>query len=303
MRSLNPVLVAMIPLAIGTSTGAMAETENLTCRAGASITAALAKLKPGDVLQVRGVCMENVVIPAHVSDRTLQGVNGAIVQGVDATQPVILIRGRAIEVSGFTVTGGLDGIEVNDGAFAWIDGNTIRLNSTVGISVVNNSTARIWNNVIENNSGGGVNVANNSSVLIGARTADDLVPSPNTIRNNSGGAGVSVQRSSTARVAGNTITGNGSRGILVARGSQADVAGNNISANTGDGIQAIHNSTIHLAFGGGIQAAPNSTEPGFPNAGYGVSCYGGGFITGRLGTLFGTSGTSNTAECSGGLAP
>jgi parallel beta-helix repeat protein len=299
MRYMNPVFVALIPLAMGTATGAMAETESLTCRPGTSITAALAKLKPGDVLQVRGVCTENVVIPPHVSDITLQGVNGAIVQAVDATQSAIEIRGRGITVKGLTVTGGLVGIQVVDGGFAWIDGNTIRFNSAGGIQVNSNSTARIWNNVIESN-GGGVNVANNSSALIGAHSVDDPAPSPNTIRNNSG-AGVAVQGSSAARVVGNTITGNGSRGILVARGSQVDVAGNNISGNTADGILVVQNSTILLAAGGGLLAAPNSTDAA--NTGYGVQCNGGGFIAGHQGTLFGSLGDSNVGGCSSGLIP
>jgi hypothetical protein len=301
MRYPKGFLVALIPLAMGVAADAMADTKNLTCHPGSSITAALAQLAPGDVLQVRGVCKMNVVIAPHVSDVTLQGVNGAIVQGVDMTQSVILIRGRGITGTGLTVTGGLEGIQVVDGGFTWIDGNTIRLNSSVGIAVNSNSTARIWNNVIEYNSGGGVAVVNNSSALIGAPNSNDPVPSPNTIRNDSGGPGVSMQGSSSARVVGNTITGNGFNRILLARGSQAQVAGDNISANTGDGILAIHNSTIHLAFGGGILAAPNSTDAA--NTGYGVQCFGGVFITGRLGTLLGSSGASNTADCSGGLAP
>jgi hypothetical protein len=301
MRSLNPVLVALIPLAIGTATGAMAETENLTCRPGASITAALAKLKPGDVLQVRGVCTENVAIPAHLSDITLQGVNGAIVQAVDTMQSVIRIRGRSITVSGLTVTGGVEGIQVTDGAFAWIAGNTIRLNSGAGIQVNTNSTARIWNNFIENN-GSGVAVVNNSSALIGAARVDDPVASPNTIRNNSGNA-VGIKGSSSGRIVGNTITGNLGGSVLVAGGAQAEIAGNNISANVGVGIQVAQNSTAYLAVGGGILSIPNSTDAAFPNTLYGVSCFGGGFITGHLGTLLGTSGASLIGDCSGGLVP
>jgi nitrous oxidase accessory protein NosD len=133
MRYMNPVFVALIPLAMGTATGAMAETASLTCRPGTSITAALAKLKPGDVLQVRGVCTENVVIPAHVSDITLQGMNGAIVQAADPTQPVISIRGRGISVSGLTVTGGTDGVLAASGSYVWLDGNTPQRSSRAAL--------------------------------------------------------------------------------------------------------------------------------------------------------------------------
>jgi parallel beta-helix repeat protein len=300
MRSLNPVLVALIPLAMGTATGAMAETETLTCRPGASITTALAKLKPGDVLQVRGVCTENVVIAPHVSDITLQGVNGAIVQGVDMTQPVISIRGRGITVSGLTVTGGFDGVLAASGSHVVLDGNTISGNAGHGILVRSNSQAVIVNSLIENNRGGGVFVNGNSTAQIGADTACNPAASANTIRNNSGDSGVSVQRGSSGRIIGNTITGNAFGGVRVGRGAQAEVAANNISANVGDGISAAHNSTVHVGYDG-VCTTPNSTDVAFPNSGYGASCSGGGFITGSLGSLSGSSGASNVASCTGGL--
>jgi len=302
MRYMNPVSVALIPLAMGTATGAMAETETLTCRPGASITAAVAKLKPGDVLQVRGVCAENVDIPPHVSDITLQGVNGAIIQGVDSTQAVISIRGRGIRVSGLTFTGGLEGVLVADTAFVLIDGNTIRVNAGYGIQVTGNSSARIGNNLIENNQFGGIFVNSNSTAWIGALNGNDRVASPNTIRNNAGG-GVGVTRSSVGRIVGNAITGNQGPGVSLARGSQADVAANNISANAGNGIEAGQNSTLVLGGPAPLFTTPNSTDPAFPNAAFAVSCAGGGFITGRLGALLGISGASNTADCSGVLAP
>jgi parallel beta-helix repeat protein len=302
MRYMNSVFIALIPIAMGTATGAMAETETLTCRPGASINNALAKLAPGDVLQVRGVCTENVDIPPHVSDITLQGVNGAIIQGVDSTQAVISIRGRGIRVAGLTFTGGLEGVLIADGAFVLIDGNTIRANAGYGIQLVGNSTARIGNSLIENNQFGGIFVNSNSTALIGAFSPNDLVASPNTIRNNAGG-GVGVTRSSVGRIVGNSITGNRGPGVYMARGSQADVAANNISANLGNGIEASQNSTLVLGGPAPLFTTPNWTDPAFPNAAFGVSCTGGGFITGRLGTLLGTSGTANVVDCSGGVAP
>jgi hypothetical protein len=302
MRPSNLLLAALIPLSIGVGKDAIAETESLTCRPGSSITAALARLKPGDVLQVRGVCAENVDIPAYLSNITLQGLNGAIVQGVDSTQAVISIRGRAIRVTGLTFTGGFEGVLVADGAFALIEGSTIRLNAGYGIQVVGNSTARIGNNLIENNEFGGILVNSNSFAFIGALSGNDLVTSPNTIRNNAGG-GIGITRSSVGRVVGNAITGNHGPGVSVARGSQADVAANNISANLGDGIAADQNSTIALAGPAPLFTTPNSTDATFLNGGYGVSCVGGGFIIGPRGTLSGSAGASYVAGCSGGLSP
>lgn len=300
MRNLNPAFVALIPMAMGTATGAMAETESLTCRPGVSITAALEKLRPGDTLQVRGVCRENVVIAPHISDITLQGVNGAIVQAADATQPVISIRGRGITVSGLTITGGTDGVLAASGSYVSLDGNNINLNAGYGIRLTS-SSALILNNLIENNVGG-VFVNANSTARVGANSACEPAESPNTIRNNTGDAGVIVQRSASARIIGNTITGNRGGGVRAGRGAHAEVAANNISGNVGDGISVAHNSTVHLANDGNC-TTPNSTESAFQNTGYGASCSSGSFITGRLGALLGTAGASNVADCSGGLAP
>jgi parallel beta-helix repeat protein len=247
------------------------------------------------------VCAENVVIPSHLADITLQGVNGAVIQAVDATQPVILIMGRGITVRGLTVTGGFHGIRASSASSVVLDGNTISGNSDAGIRVRNNSTAQILNNLIENNIGTGVAVNINSAAQIGADSACSPTASPNTIRNNTGDAGVVVQRNSSVRVIGNTITGNRGGGVRVGRGSQAEVTGNDISANAADGISAAHNSTIDISSDGNGCPNPNSTIA--PNTGYGASCTGGGFITGRLGTLLGTSGAANVVDCSGGLVP
>jgi parallel beta-helix repeat protein len=303
MRYVFRIAACLIPFALALSSGAFAATKSLTCGGGKTIASELAKLLPGDVLQVSGVCTENVTITSSMSDITIQGVNGATVQATAPTQTVFSVRGRGIRISNLTITGGFEGIQVLDGGFAWIEGNTVTGNTEWGIQVSGTSVARIWNNVIQNNFGG-VLVNSGSFALIGASSVTDAAVSPNTIKNNTGDAGIQVTRSSAARVVANTITGNAGEGVHVLRGSQADVASNTIEGNGLAGVQASNNSTIGLGQSSGTSpfALPNSTS-GVLNGGVGVACFGGGYVNGRQGTLNGTGGAANIAGCAGSLAP
>lgn len=280
---------------------AAAATRSLTCGGAKTINGELARMSPGDVLQVSGTCTENVVVPASMNDLRIQGVNGGAIQAPDATQPAVLVRGRGIRLSNLRIGGGQDGVLVLDGGFAWIDSNTISGNASWGIQVADTSTARIWNNLIEANFGG-VLVNGSSFALIGAASASDANVFGNTIRNSTGDAGVHVTRSSSARVVGNTITGNVAQGVLALRGSQVDAASNVISGNGTHGIEVAHNSTLNLGQSSGTSlfALPNS---GNANGGLGVQCTGGGYATGRLGSLIGNAGSFDLTNCAGVLAP
>jgi hypothetical protein len=289
-------------LVVGCCASAVAATKSLTCGGAKTITSEAARLAPGDVLQVSGTCIENVSIPANVQNITIVGLAGARIQApAGSTTPVVVIRGRTVRVSGFTITGGVDGISVLEGGAASIDGSTIEANSGVGIAVLFSSTARIWNNIIQNNGDTGVLVSRGSSAMIGLTSLGTSTPSPNTIVGN-GGGGIQVSRSSHATVVANTISGNASHGVVVNRGAQADVASNTIASNGDQGIEVVANSTVNLGntTGTALRDLPNS---GSGNAGFGLRCLGGGFFGGRIGTLTGNAGTLSTPDCAGVVSP
>lgn len=268
----------------------------LTCGPNKTIGQAIKTLKPGDTLVVSGTCDENLVLGAEVQPITLDGQGTATIYGESSTHTVT-VKGRDITIRGFTITGGLHAVAVQDGGFAVIDGNTIQYAGKNGIVVFRNSTARITNNTIQNNPLGGINVGHSSSALIGFTGAPgSRVSAPNTIQNNAG-SGVQVLRGSSSQIFSNTIQNNGSHGVLVDRSSQAEIAACAITGNAGDGIRGMRNAGVDIGTDatGATPQFDDDTNTG-TNGGFGVRCTVAGFVDGRLGGLTGALGGKSFSE-------
>ncbi len=282
---------------------AVARSQKLICSPQKTIGESLKNLKPGDTLLVEGVCNENVFILQEVERITLDGQGLATINGPDATEPTVVVLGRGINIQGFTITGGNQGISVPRGGDATINGNTIQFTRDIAILVTRNSLARVTNNTIQDNPGGGILVTENSSARIGFATGDDTTASPNLIQNN-GGNGISVLRSSNARIVGNTIKENRGHGVSIQQGSHAQVSDNVIEGNANHGINVSQTSGVNLGrdTGSGIFDLPNTTT--VLNGGFGIRCSLGGYADGRLGSLTGTSGPSGfDGTCINSLLP
>jgi hypothetical protein len=134
----------------------------------------------------------------------------------------ITIRGRGITITGFTITGGRNGVGVLMGGAATIQGNRIQETAENGINVAQHSYARIVGNTIQLNPDAGIRVLENSSARIGFLALEDSAPNGNVIRQNGALGGVLVQRSASASLVGNTIGENAGPGVSVSDGSHAD---------------------------------------------------------------------------------
>jgi len=141
--------------------GGEAATIQVDCPS-ASLQAAVDKAKPGDILLVSGTCNENVFIQAEVQRITLDGQGKAIIDGPDTTRNVIYVRGRDVTIKGFIVRGGRNGIVINVGGTAVVDGNTVENTGRHGVLVEQVSFARIINNTIRNNPRDGIIVGGSS---------------------------------------------------------------------------------------------------------------------------------------------
>ena len=99
--------------------------------------------------------------------------------------------------------------------------------------------------------------------------------------------------SSSARIAGNTISDNVRHGINVERASQATISDNLLDANGQHGIFVTENSVVNLGSdtGAGLFDAPNRTVVN--NALRGIACRVGGAANGRRGTLNGNAGAKD----------
>jgi parallel beta-helix repeat protein len=281
-----------------------AETYQFVCGQQRTISGAVQRLEAGDTLFVSGACSENVQIPEQVSNITLDGQGTATINGPDANNATILVRGDGITIRNFaSITGGETGITVTRGAAALIDSNVIQNTGTNGIVVTQTSSARIINNTIQGNPQEGILINESSSARIGFNLPDDTQASPNLIENNKEN-GVLVARSSNARIVGNTISGNTGHGVLVHRVSHGDISSNTIDGNGGDGVFVFRNSGVNLGedTGTGIFNSPNTTNVN--NGGFGIRCAINSYGDGRIGTLNGASGTlSFAANCVNATSP
>jgi hypothetical protein len=297
---------ATMLLVIGASSEAA--TINVACP-GQTVQAAVDSAAAGDTVAVTGVCNENVLIRNEKQRIALSG-SGATISGPNAASPTLNIRGKGIVVSGFTITGGRDGVHINRGSNATIQSSTIQGTGRHGILVDQLGFAIITGNTIQNNlSGSGIVVSENSIARIGFNSDSDASASPNTIQGN-GRGGIVVSRTSSARIVGNNVLSNtggidAGHGIQVVRLSQADIASNTINSNAGSAVYTAQNGGVNLG-----EDSPSSffDQPNLTtsnNTGNGVRCDLGAYAQGHLGNsnqLNGTAGQLNiNGSCPGTL--
>lgn len=291
------------------SVGAQAAVHTVDCDAGGKIAPVLAAARAGDTVAVSGLCKESVLFTPALSGITLDGQGKATLQGpphdVVPTKPsdfTVFILGRDVRITGFTIIGGSHGVHLSGPATAVIDRNVIR-QSAGAIHIDKGSVATIYDNVIEDNRGYGINLIENSYARIGFRIPTLPKPQPNLIRHNDG-PGVIVGRWSSAWVVGNQITNNQSHGVIVDRQSQADVQANEIGGNGGDGIRVSHGSGVNFDSMGSDMVINEPNRSTVANAGAGVRCEIGGYVSGRLGALSGKAGARHTGlGCVDNTAP
>jgi hypothetical protein len=288
---------------------ALAGDHKVDCdKKGQTIAKRLDNLKPGDTLRVSGTCREFVAVTPEMERITLEGQGTASIEAPDDSRNAVDIRGTGITVTGFTITGGFNGVSVRQGGRALIAGNLIQGSARDGLIVIENASASVTNNTIRNHPRFGVLVTESSSARLGIlNLAVDERPvggvGPNTIEQN-GADGVQVLRSSSAVLVQNRIAGNGRHGVVVVQHAHALIAGNALDANAQDGILVGETSGVNL--GTGASPAPedqvNSTAGN--NGGFGIRCFVYSYARGAQGTLNGAAGPKSfTPICFDGVTP
>jgi len=283
-------------------------------------------------INVTGTCNENIGINVDKNAITLDGGGTATINAFNPQLGTIRISGKQIVIRGFTITGGIDGIQVLQGATATIGTslspplppppvppptykNYIHSNHRSGIVLSGGSYAAIVNNEIFDNGldpvlpvdfpvKGGILVSDNSTAFIGYIGSGDTATSPNIISNNP--YGVVVSNSSEGRIVGNTINNNTIDGINVLRVSIGIIAGNDIYSNGQNGIFVSQNSGVNLGINTGSATFDHSNISTAPNLGKGLKCSIGGYADGILGTLAGAGkrdATDFTRDCINNLIP
>ncbi len=262
-----------------------------------TITQALERVNSGDTIEVRGTCVENLVIRERVR---IVAKDGASIIGADPDQVTIAIVGNGVEISGFSLEGPASThIGIERSASAVIDGNTIRNARERGIVVAGNSFAIISSNIIERNGLSGVLVTESSSARIGFQRLDDEVTAPNRISGHANEE-IFVVSNSNADVRGNQIA-NGRNGVTVVSGGRATIAGNTFGALE-VGVVVATNATVTLPLpndGSPLTAAANVVDQ---PVNIGLFCSGGS-VLGSLGPLTGIVGQVAPGALGGPVPP
>jgi len=280
-----------------------ATTKYVNCDNGDTITGSLQFVRPGDTLIISGTCNENLFLTSltgQFNGLTLDGQGTATIFGPDSTLNVIEITGvSGFTIRGLTITGGNDGIAINTGSIVAIDTVLVQGVGRHGIHFQRGSTdGYVVNSTIQNNPGNGIVINENSYVRVGFTDgvgASQGNTGPCLIQNN-GGYGIRIQRGASARVYTNTISYNGNNGINLESASYAEIASNVIEGNTKNGIAVSENSTLHLGNASGTKNEDRPNPSTVPNGLFGLSVAWGSYVSGRMGTLAGTSGASTIAH-------
>ena len=206
------------------------------------------------------------------------------------------MTGTGITIRGFTITGGVHAVAVQDGASAEIDGNTIQYAGKNGIVVFRNSTAGITNNTIQNNPSGGINMSplERSHRVYGSSRQQGQRPKHDSEQWWTGNPGIErilltdlLERDPEQRQPwhpGGPQRSSRDRGLV-------------ISGNAGDGVRAMRNAGVD--FGNDATGATPQFDDDINtgiNGGFGVRCMVAGFVDGRLGALTGTLGGKSFSE-------
>ena len=265
MKSLNRVIGAVLAAGMLAPLSAQALTLSVDCNAGKTIAQALTQ---GDarkplVVVVKGTCNESVRIVRD--DVTLQGdpVAGGTVHGPDAGVNTIDILASRATIDNLTVTGGRVGIQVQDSHGAAILNTVIQQTALDGIRIFVGD-ADVTGCTVQQTGGAGV-LVNRGSVL--RLATSQVLDNP--------GIGISTEANSTLAVNGSTISHNGGNGIDLGRGSQGTIGTSTISDNgmnpdkQGNGVSAWGASGAHI---GGDNFITGNRETGVLVAG-GSSVY------------------------------
>jgi parallel beta-helix repeat protein len=181
----------------------------------------------GDTVFVSsGLYHENVIVNKTIrligEDKTNTFID---VEGHDVTAVKIVTDG--IELSGFTITNGTDGISLSDFSSNTICDNIITKNNQIGVSFEHSSENKILNNSISYNADAGIKFDHSS---------DNNLIDGNLIRGN-GRGGIEIYHSSYNKITKNIISENHHSGIIIYHSANSTmVTDNSIEKNNYYGV-------------------------------------------------------------------
>jgi parallel beta helix pectate lyase-like protein len=237
------VFCAACLLTVTFTYGALGGVKQVNCATGQSFVNVLAAAQPGDTIRVVGTCTERVVITTdHL---TLDGQGMAVLDGGGpkggSFAGVIVIDGaRGVNIKGFTVQNGPNGIVSINGAAFSVSHSKLQNHAAAGILVADGSAAELTNTTMRHNAAG-MNVIGGSGVVLkGAVVANENAGNGIFV----GGASLMEIRGATVEASNNQLNG------LVLDGAHGVIFG--FSESQGSSITANYNGLAGIGVPNGV---------------------------------------------------
>ena len=293
-RSLLTTKLLTSLLFVATAGGTQALTLHVNCglqagltTIGAAIKAVQSSEESGPVtISVTGQCRENVVIQS-IDRLTLNALGGASI--VDASEgnlsTVTIDDSRDVTLNGFTVSGGLDGVDCLDGSLCRFNEDTVQNsdpNQGAGIFVGADSYALILGGALQNNAVG-LAVSNGSKAKLGGVS----------VHGNS--SGLFVNNGSLVLFFSSSSTANAGPGIQVAHGSTLVCGSCTVTGNGADGIDVADSSNVSLSPNFGLANPPGYSVTGNGGAGISLQSLSGAAFFGDQGSVSPNNGALDVA--------
>ncbi len=203
-----------------------------------------------------GTYYENVVVTKSISLRGESSGN-TIIDGGGGTSLVVYVDNvDNVEISGFKIQNGYDGIYLYNSSDVTVSGNTITNCSFRGIILSVSSSNTISGNTLTSNYDGielyksshvtvSENTIKNSRFGIAMSRSPSNTFSENTLTNNTDG--IYIWNSTYATISGNTIANSANNGISFIISSNSTFSGNTITSSAVSGISLSNSSNCYVS--------------------------------------------------------
>lgn len=222
----------------------------VNCSRGASLQFAVAHADPGTTITASGACKGPITVAKD--GLKLHGVNSASIKAANAD--VVTVNGASrTELNGFTITGGNNGVVVENNSQIALQGTTVTGNSLTGLALLGNSSATINQFSSTNNGLFGIDVEATSSLIV---TGTDTVQG-------SGVFGIQVNNGSSITLTGANLQVSGNTlGVQIGTNASGFLDGAsvlNTANNFSDGVTIVSGSHV-VNFGGTITSTGNAVH-------------------------------------------